>query len=666
MKLKGKLILFSALICIVSVVSISAVNYFLSIKELESEIHVNHQLETTIIAQDIDKWVALQKDSLEEVLYNLLYTGNYETDFVHHFFVEKNKINPGNGYYIAFSDKTFIDSAIWTPGSDYDPTSRDWYTGAKQAPNSVYISEPYVDADTGKMLITISKLFKTPEGREGVIASDIKVDFIVDFISNIAFEDGSYAFLVESNGNIITHRNSDFNPTDESLTNLEDLFDGKLKTIMTEKLAIRDTIVKDYDNEDRSFYFASSDESNWKIGLAVPIAASMKTINRVINYTLMTTIIVILVSLLLSVYIANNITKPITESVKIAENISNLDLSKSIEKDKLNRKDEIGQLYTSFQLIIEKLGLFMSEMENSLAINRGIYHETMDKLQYLVSQAEDTSATTEELSAGMEETAASTLSINESTAEINSAISDFAAKVGEGASTSGSISTKADTLSKQFIRSREESMNVYMRAKEEIEKAIEAAKEVSKINTLTDAISDISEQTGLLSLNASIEAARAGESGRGFAVVASEIGKLANHSNDTVEEIQMVTINITNAVNQLVNRATHILEFLSTDVSRDYEAMVEAILNYKEDGASLNHIIADLSATSEELAATVNEISSSMKEISVTVEESTKATTNIAEKNTSMVETIVDINEIMGKNEEVSAKLERIIHQVKL
>ena len=85
MKLKGKLILFSALICIVSVVSISAVNYFLSIKELESEIHVNHQLETTIIAQDIDKWVALQKDSLEEVLYNLLYTGNYETDFVHHF-----------------------------------------------------------------------------------------------------------------------------------------------------------------------------------------------------------------------------------------------------------------------------------------------------------------------------------------------------------------------------------------------------------------------------------------------------------------------------------------------------------------------------------------------------------------------------------------------------
>ena len=330
------------------------------------------------------------------------------------------------------------------------------------------------------------------------------------------------------------------------------------------------------------------------------------------------------------------------------------------------RKDEIGQLYTSFQLIIEKLGLFMSEMENSLAINRGIYHETMDKLQYLVSQAEDTSATTEELSAGMEETAASTLSINESTAEIDSAISDFAVKVGDGAVTSSSISTKADTLSNQFVRSREESMNVYIRAKEEIEKAIEAAKEVSKINTLTDAISDISEQTGLLSLNASIEAARAGESGRGFAVVASEIGKLANHSNTTVEEIQAVTINITNAVNQLVDRATHILEFLATDVSKDYEIMVDAILNYKEDGASLNHIIADLSATSEELAATVNEISTSMKEISITVEESTRATTNIAEKNTSMVETIVDINEIMGRNEEVSTKLEKIIHQVKL
>ena len=288
-----------------------------------------------------------------------------------------------------------------------------------------------------------------------------------------------------------------------------------------------------------------------------------------------------------------------------------------------------------------------------------------EKLRFLLSQAEDTSATTEELSAGMEETAATTLSINESATEIDKALEDFATKVEEGSATSNEISNKAETLRNQFVTAKDKSLNIYGKTRNEIEKSIESSREVEKINILSNAILQISEQTSLLSLNAAIEAARAGESGRGFAVVADEIRKLAETSNDTVAEIQDVTQSITNAVGQLIDQVNGVMEFLERDVSTDYEMMVAAVTNYKEDGDSLNSIISDLSATSEELVATVNEISGSINDISITVEESTMATTNIAEKNMNIVDAINTVNDIMQRNKDVSNKLEEIVSQVK-
>src|SRR5690606_18485270 len=125
----------------------------------------------------------------------------------------------------------------------------------------------------------------------------------------------------------------------------------------------------------------------------------------------------------------------------------------------LKRKDEIGQMYRSFQSIIEKQKVFMKDLQDSIEKNHEVYEKTIEKLNFLLSQAEETSATTEELSSGMEETSASTIAINESSVEIDKAISDFAEEVEEGASTSRDISTKAEGLNNQFITAKDNTMN---------------------------------------------------------------------------------------------------------------------------------------------------------------------------------------------------------------
>jgi methyl-accepting chemotaxis protein len=80
-----------------------------------------------------------------------------------------------------------------------------------------------------------------------------------------------------------------------------------------------------------------------------------------------------------------------------------------------------------------------------------------------------------------------------------------------------------------------------------IEKFVDNTRNVKKI---TEGISDISEQTNLLSLNASIESARAGEAGRGFAIVAEEIRKLSDETASLTTDIAQIVAMLENDANE--------------------------------------------------------------------------------------------------------------------
>lgn len=665
MKIRNKLILSFATISIIGIFLISFINNILIVNELRGTVNANVGLEAVNIAKDIDKWMALQKDSLYEITEGVVVTDNYEYDYMQEYLARSNERNIGNEYYITVGEKVIASGSGWLPDSTYDVTTRDWYVEAKKQ-GDFYISEPYIDADTGEMIITVSKSFKTANGQVGVMATDLGIDYLVDLVSQTNVGEGAYAFLIDDKGSIVTHLNEEFIPSVETgYKNITEILDGKFSPILGGKdINDKDRRIKDYDGVERLFFFGDVVESNWKVGIGEPVDNVLGVINNSLNYMLLITIGILLLSVISGLYISNSITKPIIHTVGIAGNIGNLHLLDKIEQKDLNKKDEIGQMYNSFQSVINKLKIFMAELETSVHTNYRVYEETMDRLRYLIAQAEDTSATTQELSAAMEETAASVIAMNESAEEIDRAISDFAEKVEEGAHTSNEISTNADKLSNQFIVAKDNTMETYIKAREEIGAAITSSREVAKINVLSNTILAISEQTSLLSLNASIEAARAGEYGQGFAVVANEIRKLADDSNHAVVEIQTVTQGITTGVNHLVNHATSLVRFLEEEIMEDYEMMVGAVGQYKKDGHSLNMIIADLSATSQELAATVSEMSTSMREIAVTVEESTKATISIAEKNMNVVEAINDINDIVEGNKEVSEKLEEIVSQV--
>lgn len=86
------------------------------------------------------------------------------------------------------------------------------------------------------------------------------------------------------------------------------------------------------------------------------------------------------------------------------------------------------------------------------------------------------------------------------------------------------------------------------------------------IQSISDAVNDISENTTLLALNASIEAARAGEQGKGFSVVATEIQKLAKISSDQSKDIQKIINDIKNVINDISESMTNEVKVINDNI----------------------------------------------------------------------------------------------------
>ena len=132
------------------------------------------------------------------------------------------------------------------------------------------------------------------------------------------------------------------------------------------------------------------------------------------------------------------------------------------------------------------------------------------------------------------------------------------------------------------IKEKTEANDKAFKIANSVQEQIEKSKAVKEIELLTSTILDITNQTKLLSLNASIEAARAGDAGRGFAVVAEEIGKLAKDSTEAANKIQNVSKTVISSVDSLTEETEKMEKFLTKEALKGYEKLIESSETYQK------------------------------------------------------------------------------------
>ncbi|CUA84016.1 MULTISPECIES: methyl-accepting chemotaxis protein [Gulbenkiania] len=441
--------------------------------------------------------------------------------------------------YVGYADKRMLYSDGRPQKPDYDPTARPWYKAAEAA-GKPGVSEPYIDFDTKKLVLTFYAPVREGSTLRGVAGGDIFIDSIVKTILAIKIHDTGYAFLVDKNGTVIAH--PDQKLTLKPLTELDAELSAAKLADLAQSRALGDVSI----NGTPMFVHVSPVAgTEWYMGTVVEKANVLAPLNKLlytlIGIAIVAFLIMLPVAWMLLVRQLRGLLRLQTAMREISQGEG--DLTRRME---VQGKDEIAETARAFNSFIEQL------QQMFIAVRREA-DSVIDGVEAVTGTVERVAEDSRQIS---DVSSANAATLEEITVSI-SHIADAAREADGMVRATGEVSAESAA-----------EMN---RIASEMTRTVDAVRGLAsmlstldnrsqQITGITNVIKDIADQTNLLALNAAIEAARAGEMGRGFAVVADEVRKLA-------ERTAQATVEITGMVNAIRDETRQAVDNMQTTVS---------------------------------------------------------------------------------------------------
>ena len=558
---------------------------------------------------------------------------------------------PKEGGYFGDND--------WTPPEDYDWTERSWFILAANTTNNgipvPIIDEPYIDADTEKMVFTVARATIKNNKLLTVTAIDIFAETMNDILSSLKPTDSAKVYLIYKDGLYLT--NEDTEKLMQTSFIKEYSLDKYEKTILS--------------NEQATFLF----NAGKSYFVSAPLATAPWYLVAVGNSTdILIELLrkrgliygVPIISFILAIIIIIILINPSMNHIKqVARGIAEIaqgggDLTKTV---KIVSKDEVGELaynFNKFLSFLDTLLLQINETSGKLKeIAENTNQETLNSSKTFETVTKDLSDLEQKFHKQTEDLnilVSTSKSFFERYKELQDKLIDQSASVEETAAAMTQISKTMSNVA--LLGKRGQDINEKLAEKVKSSTSIinelitvigDIGKRSEAIASFAEVIAEIAERTNLLAMNAAIEAAHAGEAGKGFGVVADEIRKLAESSNEETNAIAETIRDISSTIEDGIN--------LSRSVEVELSSMIEAVEQSKVVSIEISGATEEEAKGGEEILKALKTISDVNKIVKDTIASQTndlqtiESTLQITQKNNSVVITslkqqITEINNL--------------------